>query len=262
MLPVVSVSGPCGVGKTTLLKHLLSSSGRVRVAVITNDISEVSIDGQAIWNARADDENKVVELTNGCICCCHKSEFLGHLLDLANRGCNDCVLVELASTCKNSLFRELFTSSSSPLKNQVFLTRMVAVVDLQMMSELQLTTETLRHGEALQFTKQLKKRLHLVDQIRNADEIILNKCDLMSQDLISQFRVMLNQINAHAPIHETISANVDTEVIVGSIFRPETPVPEVPFASPFRVGRRPDSKRQTSRLCDAFNTGEDCECCV
>ena len=87
---------------------------------------------------------------------------------------------------------------------------MVTVVDLQIMSELQLATDKLWHGGALQFTKQLKKRLHLVDQIRNAGEIILNKCDLMSQDLTSQFRAMLNQINAHAPIHETISANIDT----------------------------------------------------
>ena len=221
-LPVTVLSGFLGAGKTTVLSHILNNREGKKVAVIVNDMSEINIDAAMIKSdvSLNHSEEKLVEMSNGCICCTLREDLLLEVNKLAKDNKFDYLVIESTGISEPLPVAETFTFADEEgisLSDVAKLDTMVTVVDavnfLKDYEEAKYLQDT---GESLGEDDERSVADLLVDQIEFADVLLVSKIDLVDAEDIEKLNAILKSLNTHAKIIPITQGQVSTDDVLNT----------------------------------------------
>lgn len=221
-LPVTVLSGFLGAGKTTVLSHILNNREGKKVAVIVNDMSEINIDASVVKNEislnRSDE--KLIEMSNGCICCTLREDLLVEVSQLAKEGRFDYLIIESTGISEPLPVAETFSFADEngvSLSEVATLDTMVTVVDAvnflkdyEEAQDLQTTSESLGEEDDRSITDLL------IDQVEFADVLLISKTDLVDEAALNKLTAILKVLNTRAKIIPIAAGNIDIDAVLNT----------------------------------------------
>ena len=222
-VPVTVLSGYLGAGKTTILNNVLNNRDGLKVAIIVNDMSEVNIDADLVRKETelSRTEEKLVEMSNGCICCTLREDLLKEVERLCTEGKFDYILIESTGISEPVPVAQTFSYVDDilgiDLNKYCRLDTMVTVVDAyNFWNDYQSGENLLERQQALGEEDEREVADLLIDQIEFCDVLIINKCDLVENEKLEMLEKSLRKLQPNAKITKTSFGKIEPKEILNT----------------------------------------------